>query len=241
MAEGDGEQRYLPPEPSGPEPDLDGPREQHQPQPQPVPGQPQPGWQQPPPGYGPGYGPPPGYGQAPPGWQQQPQGWQQQGWQQQQPPPGWHGQAPWEQPAAPPQPWGWQPRPSVPDNGTAVAGFSLSATAGGLLVMSAGLSSIISVICGALGIFYSRRGRDRVDRGETPKHRGLAQAGVVIGIISVVLGVLATIGWIALFSDDNFWDDLEKELDESDGTETSLGLTAVRVGALALRGAGSLL
>ena len=80
-----------------------------------------------------------------------------------------------------------------------------------------------------------------MDRGETPKHRGLAQAGVVIGIISVVLAVLATIGWIALFSDDDFWDDLEKELDESDGTETRLGLTALRFGALALRAAGSLL
>jgi hypothetical protein len=241
MAEAEGEQRYLPPEPSGPEPDLGGPHRRAQEEAPPAPVQAQPGWPQPPPGYAPpppGYPPPPqaGYGQPYGGWQPPPQGWQQQP-----PPPGWHGQAPWEQPPPAPQPWAWQPRPAVPDNGTAVAGFSLSAAAGGLLVVSGGLSSVISIICAALGIFYSRRGRARVDRGETPKHRGLAQAGYIIGIVSMVLAVLATIGWAVLISDEDFWDDLDRELNDPDGTETRLALTALRAGALILRAAASLL
>ena len=86
-----------------------------------------------------------------------------------QPPAGWQQ----------PQPqWGWQPQPTVPDNGPAVAGFVLSLTAIGLLVLSAGLSSIVSVGCAGFGIFYSLAGRRRVDRGETPKHRGLGAGRV---------------------------------------------------------------
>jgi hypothetical protein len=80
-----------------------------------------------------------------------------------------------------------------------VAGFSLSAVGGGLLLMSAGFSSIISVVCSALGIFYSRRGKANVEKGETTKHRQLAQAGFVIGLVSAVLSVLATLFWIAFF------------------------------------------
>lgn len=116
----------------------------------------------------------------------------------------------------------WQPQPRVPDNGAAVAGFVLSLVAAGLLVLSAGLSSIVSVICAALGIFYSRRGRARVDAGETPKHRGLAQAGYIVGIITLVLAVLATLAWIAIFASDGFWDEIERDLENSDpdGFET---------------------
>jgi hypothetical protein len=33
-------------------------------------------------------------------------------------------------------------------------------------------------------------------RGETPKHAGLAQAGLVCGIVGLVLAVLATFFWI---------------------------------------------
>ena len=200
MAEGSGDQGFLPPEPSGREPDLGAqpapPAEQSAPQPPP-----QPTWQPPPQSQ-----PPP-----PQGWQPPPPGWTP-------PPPGWQPQAP------PPQqpPWVWQPQPQVPDNGAAVAGFVLSLVAAGLLVLSAGLSSIVSVICAALGIFYSRRGRARVDAGETPKHRGLAQAGYIVGIITLVLAVLATLAWIAIFASDGFWDEIERDLENSDpnGFET---------------------
>ena len=70
------------------------------------------------------------------------------------------------------------------------------------------------MVCAGLGIFYSRRGRSRVDRGETPKHRGLAQAGFIVGIVSLVLSVLATAFWtffvIAYATDDEFRRDFEQ-------------------------------
>jgi hypothetical protein len=136
--------------------------------PPPPPGQPA-GYAAPPPGYAqppPGYTPPPGY---PPGY----------------PPPGY-----------PPPGWAYPPQPRVPDNGQAVIGFVFSLIGVGLLVISFGLSSIVSLGCSITGVICSRNGKRKVDRGETPKHRGLAQAGFIIGWVGVALSVLATAGWI---------------------------------------------
>lgn len=159
------------------------------------------------------------------------------GWNQPPSPP----QQGWQQPQ-PPQPWAWQPTgPPVPDNGAAVTGFVLSLVAAGLLLISVGLSSIVSVVCSGLGIFYSRKGRQRVDRGETPKHRGLAQAGFITGIVTLVLSLLATVFWVVIIvlyaTDDEFRRDFDNEIDGSgSGIETS-----VRAGALAIRSVAALL
>jgi hypothetical protein len=107
-----------------------------------------------------------------------------------------------------PPPWGY-PQQSVPDNGPAVAGFVFSLVSGGLLLISGGFSSIISIACAIVGIVYSRKGKRKVDAGETPKHRGLAQAGFIIGWVSLGLSVLATIAWtlilVVAITDEN-WD-----------------------------------
>jgi hypothetical protein len=189
---------FLPPEPAGPEPELGGapppagaqpPGGQPPPPgPPPPPGgpPPPPGAQPPPPGYAYQPPPPPGYGYPPPPGQTYP------------PPPGY----------AYPPPWGY-PQQRVPDNGPAVAGFVFSLVSGGLLIISAGFSSIISIACAIVGIVYSRKGKRKVDAGETPKHRGLAQAGFIIGWISLGLSVLATIAWtvvLVLAITDESWD-----------------------------------
>ncbi len=213
----EGQSGFLPPEPPGPEPDL-GDRGQDPTQPvhptaqtQPLPQHqqyppPQYGEQQPPPQQYPppqqhypppqpqpwqqapyGYGPPPGYGYGPP------PGWQQPQWQQ--PYPAWAG------------------APREPDNNQAVAGFALSMVGGGLLFFFAGLSTILSLGLSIAGIVYSRKGREKVDKGETTKQRGLAQAGFIIGIVSTVLSLLATVFWILFFvllaTDEEFQRDLE--------------------------------
>ena len=164
-----GATRFLPPEPPGPEPDLATPPPQAAPAQQPPPPPPPP---QPPQqvyGYPP---PPPGYGyQAPP------------------PPPGYSYPQPY-----PPQ-WGYA-APPVPDNGQAVAGFVFSLVAVGLLVITFGLSTIVSLGCAITGVVLSRNGKRKVATGQTPKHRGLAQAGFIIGWVGVGLSILATAGWI---------------------------------------------
>ena len=200
---------YLPPEPSGPEPELGG-----KPPPQPPPAQPQApqqGWQQPqPPPY---QGPRPGQAYQPPPGYQQPPGY---------PPPGYAGYG-----------YGYQPAPRVPDNGPAVAGFVLSLVSGGLLLLSAGFSSVVSIGCAIAGMIYSRKGKRKVAAGETPKHAGIAQAGWIIGIVSLVLSLMATAGWILLFvlavTDEEFRDDFDREFDDSQSIRAALQITAAAV------------
>jgi hypothetical protein len=199
---------FLPPEPPGPEPELgNGPPAQ--PQPQAPPGEPPPGhgWQPPHPA------PPPGYG-----WQGQPQG-----------PPAPAGRQP--------PPWGYPPAAREPDNGPAVAGFVLSLVAGGLLVISAGLSSIVSVGCAVAGMIYSRKGKRKIEAGETTKSGGLAQAGFIISIISLALSSLATAFWVLVLVlavvDEDFQRDIENEFDDSQSIRAYLQVTgmSVRAGA----------
>jgi hypothetical protein len=200
---------FLPPQPAGPEPELGG--RPAAPPPPAGAGVPPP----PAPGAAP-HAPPPAYGQGHP---PQPAGWQ--------PPQG--QQAQWGA-----QPWGYQQ--PVPDNSPAVAGFVLSLVAAGLLLITGGLSSIVSAGCAIAGIVYGRKGLKRVDSGETPKHRGLAQAGFIIGIVTLVLAALATAFWTAILvlalTDDEFQNDLEREFDQSDSIRAvaRVGLAAGRLG-----------
>ena len=191
------EEGFLPPEPAGPEPEVG----ETSPRPPQQPAAPPPGYQQPPPAYQ----PPPGYQQPPPAYP----GWQ--------PPAGY-------QPPPPPPPgyYGWAPPPvpRQPDNGPAVAGFVLSMASAGLWLFSAGLSSIISIVCAGLGVFYSRRGKEKLDAGETQKHKDLAKAGFIIGWVMVGLAALSTIAWVLIFvlagTSESFQDDMQRELQDSE-------------------------
>jgi MFS family permease len=160
-----------------------------------------------------------------------------------QPPPPSHG---WQQPPQPyppapgygqPPPWGYSPPAREPDNGPVIAGFVLSLVAGGLLVFSAGLSSVISVGCAVAGLIYSRKGKRKVAAGETTKNSGLAQAGFIISIVSLVLSALATAFWLLILVlalvDEDVRQDFENEFDNSQTIRASLQLTglALRAGA----------
>ncbi len=148
--------------------------------------------------------------------------------------------------AAPPASPGWQQQPPPgyrtpharePDNGPAVAGFVLSLVGGSLLILSVGFSSLVSVGLSIAGIIYSRKGRDLVTSGHTRKNGGLAQAGFVIGIVSLVLAVLATLAWIAILvvalTDDSFRNDLQDKYDSGQSVSAALrlGATTLRVAA----------
>jgi hypothetical protein len=144
-------------------------------------------------------------------------------------------------PPPPPQPapaYGWQQPPQPqPDNGPAVAGFVLSIVSMSLLVLSAGLSSLISLGCAIFGIVYSRKGKRKVESGETTKNAGLAQAGFIVGIVSACLSALATAIWVAVViaavNDEQFRNDLERDFDNSESIRASLQV-ATAVGRLLL-------
>jgi hypothetical protein len=136
------------------------------------------------------------------------------------PPPPTSAPAPAQAPAPGYGGWQQQPQPPQPDNGPAVAGFVLSIVSGGLLIISLGLSTIISLACAILGLVYSRKGKRKVESGETTRNAGLANAGWVISIVSLVLSVIATLLYIAfviaLATDEEFRDDFENEFDNSE-------------------------
>jgi hypothetical protein len=150
------------------------------------------------------------------------------------PPPGYPAYG-WQQP---PPGWGYPPPvPAQPDNTAAVTGFVLSLVSAGLLFLSGGLSSIISVGCSIAAIVLSRKGKAKVERGETQKHHGLAQAGFIIGIVGLVLAVLATVIWalviVALITDDEFRRDFQNDFDNSNSITALLGVAAAGARALA--------
>jgi hypothetical protein len=122
-----------------------------------------------------------------------------------------------------------------PDNGPAVTGFVLSLVAGGLLIVSGGISTILSLGLSIAGIVQSNRGKRKVRSGETTRNSGLAQAGFIIGIVSLVLSSLATIAWIfiaiLIATDDEFRDDFENEFENSN-TVTALRIVGIAGRAL---------
>ena len=134
--------------------------------------------------------------------------------------PGGRGGA--QPPAAPPEypqqpqqpaPGYWQappPQPQLPPNNDAVAGFTCGLIGASLLFFTAGLSSVVSLILGIVALPYSRKGQRNVDEGRTPKHKSLASAGYVIGIVTIVLAVLAIVFWVLIFATvDINWDELD--------------------------------
>jgi ABC-type Fe3+ transport system permease subunit len=118
-----------------------------------------------------------------------------------------------------------------------VGGFVTSIVAAALMLMSFGFLAFVSVIAAPFGIFYSRKGKQAVDEGKTRKHRGLAQAGFVIGIvtfvISAIVSILLIIFIIALATDEEFREDFEND-GGFDSTTVSAGALAVRVAAAAI-------
>ncbi len=194
---------YLPPEPPGPEPDVGGGQQPPQAPPPPQ--------QQPPRPYSPPYGytPPPGY--PPPA---------APGWQQPYPPPpgGYYGWAP--------------PPPPQPGNGLAVAGLVTSSVSAFLCLTSAGILSPLTLAGGIVGMVLSRKGKQKVEAGETTKHKDLATAGWWVGIAVLVLSVISIIAWTVLIivaaNSDSTDSSPNVPFDNSRSSAALLGFTAVR-------------
>jgi hypothetical protein len=188
---------WLPPEPPGPAPDLDGDP---------------PDWPRPAQGSA---------GQATAHGQPYPQP-PQYGW----PPPGYH---PYQGSSPAPV---WVPSATGPGNGQAIAAFVLGLSGFALLLMSAGFLFFVALPCAILAMIFGRQGKRRVDAGETAQHRGFAQAGWVIGIVTLILSLLAAAGWITLIAiAPDFLEDLEEDPEGIEPVDT-LALLTARLGAL---------
>ena len=138
----------------------------------------------------------------------------------QRPPPGY-----WEPRQGPPAP--------QPPNNDAVAGFTCAIVGVSLLFFSGGLSTVVSLILGVVAIPYSRKGKLNVEEGRTPKHKSLASAGFVIGIVTVVLSVIATVAWILILTLVD-WDEIDDDSKDSPFNDLDSAVL-IRVAATVVR------
>jgi hypothetical protein len=138
------------------------------------------------------------------------------------PPPAWGAPPPPTQPNSPVQPYGQvQAAPHAaaqgPGNGEAVAALVLGIVAI-VLVIPFGIFLItlpIALVCGVIAIILGRTGRRKVDRGETTRNRGAAQAGLVTGVVGTALAVLSIVAFILLINlSEGFQRDFERGFEQ---------------------------
>jgi hypothetical protein len=120
-----------------------------------------------------------------------------------------------------------------------VAALVLGIVSLALLLVSVGFSTIVSLGCAIPAIFLGRKGRDLVDSGRTRKHRGLAQAGFIMGIVGTILSILATVFWVlVIVLSDDFQREFEQELEQNSNQSldrSSAGLLAAHGVVMAAR------
>ncbi|MBJ7331138.1 MAG: DUF4190 domain-containing protein [Solirubrobacteraceae bacterium] len=127
-------------------------------------------------------------------------------------PPGGYQPPPYGQPA----PGYYAPRPSRPTNGSAVAALVLGIAGIAITLMFAGILFFVSIPCSIMGWVFGVKGKKAA--GEDPNdftkpgQRGLAQAGLICGIVGLVLAVLGLAFWLLLIlATDWDIDDIETE------------------------------
>ncbi|WP_031039645.1 DUF4190 domain-containing protein [Streptomyces sp. NRRL F-5650] len=102
--------------------------------------------------------------------------------------------------------YGWPGMPMAPQNGMGTASMVLGILACALFCVY----GVVSLVLGVLAIVFGVKGRRKAELGLANNH-GQAQAGFVMGIVGVVLGVavivLIAVGITAAINDDSFDDD----------------------------------
>ncbi|MEV5078595.1 DUF4190 domain-containing protein [Streptomyces sp. NPDC056159] len=80
---------------------------------------------------------------------------------------------------------GWPGMPMPPDNGMGTAAMVLGILSCSMFCFY----GIFGVVLGVLAVIFGVKGRRKADRGEA-SNRGQAQAGLITGIIGIVLGLV---------------------------------------------------
>ncbi|WP_399889668.1 DUF4190 domain-containing protein [Streptomyces sp. BBFR51] len=104
------------------------------------------------------------------------------------------------------QGYGWPGMPMPPQNGMGTASMVLGILACALFC----LYGVVSLVLGILAVVFGVKGRRKAERGLANNH-GQAQAGFVMGIVGIILGIavilLIAIGITAAINDDSDYDD----------------------------------
>ena len=102
-------------------------------------------------------------------------------------PPQQPGQPPQQYPA-PQQQWGGMPPGSAGTNGKAVASMVLGIC--GFIVCP--------LVCSILAIIFGKQAEGEIALNPQQGGAGMARAGVIMGIVGLVLGAVAVIFWIVI-------------------------------------------
>ncbi|WP_039933779.1 DUF4190 domain-containing protein [Streptomyces viridochromogenes] len=102
--------------------------------------------------------------------------------------------------------YGWPGMPPAPQNGIGIAAMVLGIVSCTLFC----LYGVVSLITGILAVVFGIKGRKRAEAGVATNH-GQAQAGLIMGIIGIILGiaviVLIAVGITAAINSDDYDDD----------------------------------
>ncbi|MGA5899419.1 DUF4190 domain-containing protein [Streptomyces venetus] len=102
--------------------------------------------------------------------------------------------------------YGWPGMPPAPQNGLGIAAMVLGIVSCTLFC----LYGVVSLITGVLAVVFGIKGRKRAEAGVATNH-GQAQAGLIMGIIGIILGiaviVLIAVGITAAINSDEYDDD----------------------------------
>ena len=112
--------------------------------------------------------------------------------------------------------WPAQPAQAQPaGNGVAVAALVLGVAGLVLFVgLGFGIAFFVNLPCSILAWILGVQGKRKVDRGETSERRGMAHAGMVLGIVGVVAGVLGIVAWVLTFAlSDDLRDEFRREFE----------------------------
>ncbi len=104
---------------------------------------------------------------------------------------------------------------ATPGNGHAVAALSLGIAGIVLFFLSGfGLVFVLNLPCSILAWWFGTMGVRRVDRGETTDRRGMAQAGMLLGVLGTVVGGVAIVAWaLGFIFSEELRDEFQREWD----------------------------
>jgi hypothetical protein len=117
-----------------------------------------------------------------------------------------------EPPAAPVLPAA-APRGPATTNGLALTALILGILGIALVLVTFGLGFILAIPCSVAACLCGARARTRIDLGLAEGGRGQANAGYVLGVAGVVIGVAAAVGWIVWLANGGDLDQLQHDLE----------------------------
>jgi hypothetical protein len=104
------------------------------------------------------------------------------------------------------------PSPAVP-NGLALTAVILGVLGVLLLLLTLGLLWFVALPCSVAAWMCGAQARNRINLGESLTGRGQANAGYLLGVAGVVIGVAAAIGWVIYFANGGNLDELQQDLE----------------------------